>query len=63
MVQTEARQRDEDARHVVVVGAGLGGLRTIEHLCHGGFLGPVTLIGEEADKPYDRPPLTKQVLR
>jgi NADPH-dependent 2,4-dienoyl-CoA reductase/sulfur reductase-like enzyme len=48
--------------HVVVVGAGLGGLRTIETLRSGGYQGQITLIGAEQHPPYDRPPLSKQVL-
>lgn len=52
-----------DHRHVVVVGAGLGGVRTVEHLRREGFAGPITVVGAEHHPPYDRPPLTKQVLR
>lgn len=48
---------------VVVIGAGLGGLRTVERLRSNGFPGPITLVGAERHAPYDRPPLTKQVLR
>lgn len=47
---------------VVVVGAGLGGLRTAEALRAHGHTGPITLVGEEPHAPYDRPPLTKQFL-
>jgi 3-phenylpropionate/trans-cinnamate dioxygenase ferredoxin reductase subunit len=48
--------------HVVVVGAGLGGLRTVEFLRAAGFSGRISLVGDEVHKPYDRPPLSKQVL-
>jgi NAD(P)H-nitrite reductase large subunit len=48
--------------HVVVVGAGLAGWRFIEILRQLGFEGAVTLIGEETHVPYDRPPLSKQIL-
>ncbi|MFI5036313.1 MAG: NAD(P)/FAD-dependent oxidoreductase [Acidimicrobiales bacterium] len=48
--------------HVVVVGAGLAGWRLCEALRHEGYDGAITLIGAEADPPYDRPPLSKQVL-
>jgi 3-phenylpropionate/trans-cinnamate dioxygenase ferredoxin reductase component len=48
--------------HVVVVGASLGGLRTAQSLRSVGFDGRITLIGDEHHKPYDRPPLSKQVL-
>ena len=48
--------------HVVVVGAGLAGVRSVEALRARGFAGTITLIGEEAHRPYDRPPLSKSVL-
>jgi 3-phenylpropionate/trans-cinnamate dioxygenase ferredoxin reductase subunit len=48
--------------HVVVVGAGLGGLRTVEFLRAEGFSGRITLVGDEPHEPYDRPPLSKQIL-
>ncbi len=48
---------------VVVVGAGLAGLRTAEALRDKGFDGELVLIGDEIHLPYDRPPLSKQVLR
>jgi len=47
---------------VVIVGASMGGLRTAESLRRFGYLGPITVIGEEAHKPYNRPPLSKDVL-
>jgi 3-phenylpropionate/trans-cinnamate dioxygenase ferredoxin reductase subunit len=50
------------ADHVVVVGAGLGGWRLAEALRRNGFEGAITLIGDEAHAPYDRPPLSKQVM-
>lgn len=48
--------------HVLVVGAGLGGLRTAEQLRAAGHQGRISLIGAEPHAPYDRPPLSKQVL-
>lgn len=48
--------------HVVVVGAGLAGVRSVEALRARGFAGTITLIGEERHRPYDRPPLSKAVL-
>ena len=47
---------------VVIVGAGLGGLRSAEALRAGGFRGTITMLGAEHHLPYDRPPLTKQLL-
>jgi 3-phenylpropionate/trans-cinnamate dioxygenase ferredoxin reductase component len=47
---------------VVVAGAGLAGLRTVQELRARGFAGKLTLIGAEQREPYDRPPLSKKVL-
>ncbi len=47
---------------VVVVGASLAGWRAVETLRTEGFEGNITLVGEERHLPYDRPPLSKQVL-
>jgi 3-phenylpropionate/trans-cinnamate dioxygenase ferredoxin reductase subunit len=47
---------------IVVVGGGLAGLRTVEELRALGYPGSVTLIGAERRRPYDRPPLSKQLL-
>jgi 3-phenylpropionate/trans-cinnamate dioxygenase ferredoxin reductase subunit len=47
---------------VVIAGAGLAGLRTLEELRGGGYGGEVTLIGAEPRPPYDRPPLSTGVL-
>ena len=49
-------------RAVTIVGASLAGLNAAEALRRDGFDGPVTLIGAENRPPYDRPPLSKQVL-
>jgi 3-phenylpropionate/trans-cinnamate dioxygenase ferredoxin reductase subunit len=47
---------------VVVVGAGQAGAATILRLRANGFAGPITLIGAEAEPPYQRPPLSKKFL-
>lgn len=50
------------AGRIVIVGAGLSGLRTAEKLRKLGHQGQLTLIGAEAHPPYDRPPLSKRLL-
>ncbi|WP_112133257.1 NAD(P)/FAD-dependent oxidoreductase [Glycomyces dulcitolivorans] len=47
---------------VLVVGASAAGLATAEALRRKGFEGRLTLLGAEGHLPYDRPPLSKQVL-
>ena len=47
---------------IVVVGASLAGLRAAEELRASGFDGTITVVGDEPHPPYDRPPLSKQVL-
>jgi NADPH-dependent 2,4-dienoyl-CoA reductase/sulfur reductase-like enzyme len=47
---------------VLVVGASLAGWRAVETLRNEGFTGDITMIGEELHLPYDRPPLSKQIL-
>jgi 3-phenylpropionate/trans-cinnamate dioxygenase ferredoxin reductase component len=47
---------------VTVVGASLAGLRAAQGLRKGGHRGPLVLVGAESHLPYDRPPLSKQVL-
>ena len=46
----------------VIVGAGLAGAKAAEALRVEGFSGKVVLIGDEDDRPYDRPPLSKGYL-
>ncbi len=47
---------------VLVVGASAAGLGTVEALRRKGYPGRVTVLGAEPHPPYDRPPLSKQVL-
>lgn len=50
------------AGRAVVVGAGLAGLRGAEAMRAAGFSGSLAIVGAEAHRPYDRPPLSKHVL-
>ncbi|MFB4289465.1 FAD-dependent oxidoreductase [Nonomuraea sp. ATR24] len=47
---------------IVIVGASLAGARAAGVLRREGFAGSLTVIGDERQEPYDRPPLSKQVL-
>jgi 3-phenylpropionate/trans-cinnamate dioxygenase ferredoxin reductase subunit len=47
----------------VIVGAGLAGAKAAETLRAEGFGGRLLLLGEEAERPYERPPLSKAYLR
>lgn len=49
-------------RSIVVVGGGAAGVAAAESLRHDGYDGSLVLLGEESMLPYDRPPLSKQVL-
>jgi 3-phenylpropionate/trans-cinnamate dioxygenase ferredoxin reductase subunit len=53
----------KDTGRIVIVGASLAGLRAAEALRAEGFRGHLTIIGDEPGEPYDRPPLSKQVLK
>src|SRR5215472_8729046 len=46
----------------VIVGGGLAGAKAAETLRAEGFDGEVVLFGDEADRPYERPPLSKGYL-
>jgi 3-phenylpropionate/trans-cinnamate dioxygenase ferredoxin reductase component len=47
---------------VVIVGASLAGLRCAEALRRNKYLGPIKIIGDEPHFPYNRPPLSKDLL-
>lgn len=51
-----------DSAAVAVVGGSLAGLRAAEQLRAAGHRGPITVFGEEHHLPYNRPPLSKEVL-
>jgi 3-phenylpropionate/trans-cinnamate dioxygenase ferredoxin reductase subunit len=48
---------------LVIVGAGLAGAKAVETMRAEGFEGRIMLIGEEPERPYERPPLSKEYLR
>src|SRR5450631_2961539 len=47
----------------VIVGAGLAGAKAAEALREEGFDGRIILMGDETERPYDRPPLSKEYLQ
>ncbi len=47
---------------IVILGAGQAGGRAAEHLRAQGYEGSITLIGDEPELPYERPPLSKEFL-
>lgn len=55
---------DESANNgIVIVGGGLAAARTAEQLRKTEYSGPITIVSDEVHLPYDRPPLSKEVLR
>ncbi|MGW0161143.1 NAD(P)/FAD-dependent oxidoreductase [Mycobacterium sp. NPDC003323] len=48
---------------IVIVGGGLAAARTAEQLRRAEYTGPITIVSDEEHLPYDRPPLSKEVLR
>ncbi len=46
----------------VIIGAGLAGAKAAETLREEGFDGPIRLLGDEPERPYERPPLSKGML-
>jgi 3-phenylpropionate/trans-cinnamate dioxygenase ferredoxin reductase subunit len=47
----------------LIVGGGLAGAKAAEALRDRGFDGPITLVGSESERPYERPPLSKEYLQ
>ena len=47
----------------VIVGAGLAGAKTAQALREEGFAGRIVLLGQEPERPYERPPLSKDFLQ
>jgi 3-phenylpropionate/trans-cinnamate dioxygenase ferredoxin reductase subunit len=48
---------------IVIVGGGLAAARTAEQLRRADYPGPIMIVSDEVHLPYDRPPLSKEVLR
>ena len=48
---------------LTVIGASLAGLRAAEGARQAGFTGQITMVGAETHRPYDRPPLSKQLIK
>ena len=48
---------------IVIVGGSLAGIRCAEALRRRGFAGRLGFVSEERERPYDRPPLSKELLR
>ncbi len=53
----------ESTSTLLIVGGGLAGAKAAEGAREGGFEGRIVLVGEEAREPYERPPLSKDILR
>ncbi len=51
-----------DIDSIVIVGAGAAGMKAAQTLRSEGYRGPLTIIGEEPEAPYERPPLSKGYL-
>ncbi|WP_029068530.1 NAD(P)/FAD-dependent oxidoreductase [Jonesia quinghaiensis] len=47
---------------VVIIGGGLAAIRTAAALRHAGHQGVITVVSQESSPPYDRPPLSKELL-
>ena len=47
---------------IVIIGAGQAGAQAVQTLRAEGFAGPITMLGDEAFPPYQRPPLSKAYL-
>lgn len=53
---------DTSQKKVLIVGASMGGLRAAEQLRSAGWDGDIEIIGDETHLPYNRPPLSKEIL-
>ena len=53
----------ESTKTLLIIGGGLAGAKAAEGAREAGFEGRIVLVGEEARHPYERPPLSKDILR
>ncbi len=58
----KVRKRGSAVHRIVIVGGGVAGLRAAERLQERRFEGTVTVIGAERHGPYNRTPLSKQLI-
>ena len=61
--QPDRRKNHMSEQTFIIIGASLTGAKAAEELREQGFDGRVLLIGSEPERPYERPPLTKDYLR
>jgi 3-phenylpropionate/trans-cinnamate dioxygenase ferredoxin reductase subunit len=54
---------EHHVKGIVIVGGGLAAARTAEQLRRSEYTGRITIVSDEVHLPYDRPPLSKEVLR
>lgn len=62
MSSNDTEKTASSVQRIIIVGASLAGLSAAEALRSEGFVGTLTVIGDEPYAPYDRPPLSKTVL-
>jgi 3-phenylpropionate/trans-cinnamate dioxygenase ferredoxin reductase component len=60
---TSSKGADHSDNGIVIVGGGLAAARTAEQLRRSDYSGRITIVSDEVHLPYDRPPLSKEVLR
>jgi NADPH-dependent 2,4-dienoyl-CoA reductase/sulfur reductase-like enzyme len=62
LLHADPRVGDRAAPGLVIVGAGLAGVRAAQAARDGGYASRITIVGEEVHLPYNRPPLSKSFL-
>jgi NADPH-dependent 2,4-dienoyl-CoA reductase/sulfur reductase-like enzyme len=60
---TSSEAAEHSEKGIVIVGGGLAAARTAEQLRRSQYTGRITIVSDEVHLPYDRPPLSKEVLR